>query len=83
MESSAYTDRTLALFDDRLYPAYKDNVGIVLQSYLYRTSSDVERAVQLEVPRAPVQGRVQGAGVGRVSRQERSRPELREVHARC
>lgn len=46
MESSAYTDRTLALFYDRLYPAYKDNVGIVLQSYLYRTSSDVERAVQ-------------------------------------
>lgn len=46
MESSAYTDRTLALFYDRLYPAYKENVGIVLQSYLYRTSSDVERAVQ-------------------------------------
>ena len=48
MESSAYTDRTLALFYDRLYPAYKDNVGIVLQSYLYRTWSDVERAVQAQ-----------------------------------
>ncbi|MFI5230205.1 MAG: proline dehydrogenase family protein [Gemmatimonadales bacterium] len=47
MESSAYTDRTLRLFEDRLYPAYKDNVGIVLQSYLYRTWSDVERATQL------------------------------------
>ena len=46
MESSAYTERTLQLFYDRLYPAYKGNVGIVLQSYLYRTSSDVERAVQ-------------------------------------
>jgi proline dehydrogenase len=46
MESSAYTDRTLALFYDRLYPAYKANVGIVLQSYLYRTWSDVEQAVQ-------------------------------------
>lgn len=45
MESSAYVDRTLALFYDRLYPAYKDNVGIVLQSYLYRTSSDVERSI--------------------------------------
>jgi proline dehydrogenase len=44
MESSAYTERTLRLFYDRLYPAYKDNVGIVLQSYLYRTSSDVEQA---------------------------------------
>jgi proline dehydrogenase len=47
MESSAYTERTLRLFEDRLYPAYKDNVGIVLQSYLYRTRSDVERALQL------------------------------------
>ena len=47
MESSAYTERTLRLFEDRLYPAYKDHVGIVLQSYLYRTWSDVERAIQL------------------------------------
>jgi proline dehydrogenase len=46
MESSAYTDRTLALFYDRLYPAYPENVGIVLQSYLYRTDQDVERANQ-------------------------------------
>jgi proline dehydrogenase len=47
MEGSAYTERTLNLFADRLYPAYKEHVGIVLQSYLYRTRSDVERAVQL------------------------------------
>jgi proline dehydrogenase len=46
MEGSAYTERTLELFYDRLYPAYKSNVGIVLQSYLYRTWSDVEQAVQ-------------------------------------
>ena len=46
MESSAYTDKTLRLFYDRLYPAYKDYVGIVLQSYLYRTSSDTEAAIQ-------------------------------------
>ena len=46
MESSAYTERTLRLFYDRLYPAYKDHVGIVLQSYLYRTWSDVEQAIQ-------------------------------------
>jgi proline dehydrogenase len=46
MESSAYTERTLRLFYDRLYPAYKENVGIVLQSYLYRTWSDVEQAIQ-------------------------------------
>ena len=47
MEGSAYTERTLNLFADRLYPAYRDHVGIVLQSYLYRTRSDVERAVLL------------------------------------
>ena len=47
MESSAYTERTLRLFEDRLYPTYRNNVGIVLQSYLYRTWSDVERAIQL------------------------------------
>jgi proline dehydrogenase len=45
MESSAYTDRTLRLFYDRLFPSYKENVGIVLQSYLYRTKNDVDRAV--------------------------------------
>jgi proline dehydrogenase len=48
MESSAYTERTLKLFEERLYPSHKANVGIVLQSYLYRTSSDVERAIQLK-----------------------------------
>ena len=44
MESSEYTQRTLDLFEQRLYPAYRENVGIVLQSYLYRTFPDVERA---------------------------------------
>lgn len=44
MESSEYTQRTLDLFEQRLYPAYRDNVGIVLQSYLYRTFADVQRA---------------------------------------
>ena len=48
MESSAYTERTLALFEQRLYPMYPENVGIVLQSYLYRTQADVERAIQLK-----------------------------------
>ena len=44
MESSEYTERTLRLFEERLYPSYRENVGIVLQSYLYRTMADVERA---------------------------------------
>ena len=47
MEASAYTERTLRLFEDRLYPSYKENVGIALQSYLYRTMQDVQRANQL------------------------------------
>jgi proline dehydrogenase len=45
MESSAYTDRTLTLFAEKFYPAYRDQVGIVLQSYLRRTSADVEQAL--------------------------------------
>jgi len=48
MESSAYTERTLDLFEKRLYPNYRENVGIVLQSYLYRTFADVERANELK-----------------------------------
>ena len=44
MESSDYTNRTLAMFYDRLYPNYPANVGIVLQSYLYRTEEDVDAA---------------------------------------
>jgi proline dehydrogenase len=48
MEGSAYTQRTLDLFEQRLYPTYRQNVGIVLQSYLYRTFADVERANSLK-----------------------------------
>ena len=48
MESSEYTQRTLDLFEQRLYPAYPQNVGIVLQSYLFRTFTDVERAILLK-----------------------------------
>jgi proline dehydrogenase len=45
MEGSAYTDRTL-----RLYEALRDegyaNVGVVIQSYLYRSANDVERLIE-------------------------------------
>jgi proline dehydrogenase len=47
MESSEYTDRTLHLFEHRLYPPFRNHVGIVLQSYLYRAFTDVEYAIQL------------------------------------
>ena len=48
MEGSAYTQRTIDLFEKRLYPSYRENVGIVLQSYLYRTFADVERANEIK-----------------------------------
>jgi proline dehydrogenase len=48
MEGSAYTDRTLRLFEERFYPSFREHVGIVLQSYLYRTWSDLERALELQ-----------------------------------
>ena len=46
MEASEYTDRTLRLFDERFVPSFRENVGIVLQSYLYRTWADTERAIE-------------------------------------
>lgn len=49
MESSDYTQKTLDLFYERLYPSYRGNVGIVLQSYLYRASSDVDDANKASV----------------------------------
>ena len=47
MESSAYTQKTLDLFEQHFYGDFKANVGIVLQSYLYRTEADVKRANDL------------------------------------
>jgi proline dehydrogenase len=48
MESSEYTERTLQLFEHRLYPSYREHVGIVLQSYLRRTAADVEKSIELK-----------------------------------
>jgi proline dehydrogenase len=45
MESSAYTDRTLALYH-RLHPTYS-NLACVVQSYLRRTPRDVERLIEI------------------------------------
>ncbi len=47
MEGSAYTDRSLALYR-RLRPTFP-NVGVVLQSYLYRTAADLEALLPLGV----------------------------------
>lgn len=42
MEESSYTERTIALFEG-MREIYGDAVGLVLQSYLYRSRSDVAR----------------------------------------
>jgi len=48
MEGSTHTALTLRLFEERFYPSYREHVGIVLQSYLYRTAADVERAIDVK-----------------------------------
>jgi proline dehydrogenase len=45
MEGSAYVDRTLAIFE-RAHDAYPENVGIVIQAYLYRSRADIERMIE-------------------------------------
>lgn len=42
MESSQYTERTLNLFREQLYPEFGDLVGVVIQTCLYRAAQDVE-----------------------------------------
>ena len=42
MEGAQYTEATLAI-TERLFAKYPGRVGTVLQAYLYRTASDVER----------------------------------------
>jgi len=44
MESSAYTQRTLDLFE-RLHPEFGASVGVVLQAALRRSTDDVERLI--------------------------------------
>lgn len=45
MESSAYTDRTLDIYE-RLRRDGFDNVGVVIQSYLRRSARDLERVIE-------------------------------------
>ena len=46
MEGSAYTERTIALYE-RVKRA-QPNVGVCVQSYLHRTAADLQRLVPLE-----------------------------------
>ena len=45
MESSAYTERTLALYA-RARERYQ-NIGVCVQAYLYRTEADIERLIAI------------------------------------
>jgi proline dehydrogenase len=45
MESGAHTQRTLDLFEHGLLPSYRDGVGVVIQSYLRRSATDIERLI--------------------------------------
>jgi proline dehydrogenase len=56
MEQSEYTEVTLQIYE-RLRDAGHDSLGTVLQSYLYRTSADLEQLL----PRAPNLRIVKGA----------------------
>ena len=65
MEYSALVDPTLRIYR-RLREAGLDNVGTVLQSYLYRTPDDLESLLPLAAQPQAGQGRLPRAGVGRV-----------------
>ncbi len=45
MEGSDYTERTIGLFR-RIHDLYPASVGIVLQSYLYRTDRDLDEMIE-------------------------------------
>jgi proline dehydrogenase len=47
MESSAYTQRTLDFFEQRLFPTYGSHTGVVIQSALRRSTDDIARLVAL------------------------------------
>jgi proline dehydrogenase len=53
MESSDCTDQELILFE-KLYLEFPANVGIVLQSYLKRTFSDLERLQKISIIKHPI-----------------------------
>ncbi len=47
MEQSSYTAKTLQLFTDVLHPEFGNAAGVVLQSYLRRTTADVDAMIAL------------------------------------
>jgi proline dehydrogenase len=49
MESSAYTDRTLALLA-QVHERFPDSVRAVIQAYLFRSEADIRRLSEMKVP---------------------------------
>jgi len=48
MEDSAYTQRTLDLFADRVIGRYRSVCGVVIQACLRRSAADIERLIALD-----------------------------------
>jgi proline dehydrogenase len=46
MEDSPYTNVTLDLFYQMRQEVFRDNVGIVIQSYLYRSETDIQQLME-------------------------------------
>ena len=47
MESSDYTQRTLDFFAGKLHPTFGNHCGVVIQSALRRSESDIDKLVQM------------------------------------
>jgi len=48
MESSAYTQRTLDFFANRLFDRYRSVTGVVIQSCLRRSAGDIDRLIEMQ-----------------------------------
>jgi proline dehydrogenase len=48
MESSQYTEKTLSFFTNRLFDSYRDHCGVVIQSALRRSESDIDDLIALK-----------------------------------
>lgn len=48
MEGSAYTQKTLDFFTDKLFPQYGAHVGVVIQSCLRRSERDIEQLIEMK-----------------------------------
>ncbi len=58
MEDTPYTDQTIGLFQQMRKRGYK-NIGLVLQSYLYRTEADARKLLAEKIPLRLVKGAYQ------------------------